>query len=135
MNEDVARERAKQALLDAEQQYQRARIDDYLTRLLRDAAMAEAHRAGLSSREISELLGGTGQPNVVRSRRRARRLEEELVGGLLSPGEAVRLSGLAPRQFIAAVHQGQITPVQPQPGVYVFRAEDVRSLATVSPDE
>jgi hypothetical protein len=129
MNEGVVRERAKFALVEAERQYQRARIDDYLSRLIRDTAMVDAHRAGLSSREISDLLGGIGQPNVVRARRRAESNAGGLAEGLLSPADALRASGLAPGEFIDAVHQGRIEPVQPRPGIHVFRADDVRDLA------
>ncbi|MDQ6614999.1 MAG: hypothetical protein M3083_09670 [Actinomycetota bacterium] len=129
MHQGVVREQAKLALLEAERQYQRARIDDYLTRLIRDRAMVEAHRAGLSSREISDLLGGIGQPNVVRARRRAAGHAGGLADGLLSPADALRASGLAPGDFIDAVRQGRIEPVRPRPGIHVFRADDVRDLA------
>ena len=61
----------RQRLIEAEEEYQRARTDDYVTRLVRDSAIVDAHRAGLSSREISTLVGDIGQPNVVRARRRA----------------------------------------------------------------
>jgi hypothetical protein len=125
------REQATKALLEAEAEYQRAREDDYVTRLIRDAAMVEAHRAGLSSREISDLLGGIGQPNVVRARRRAGDNPAELSKGLLSPAEAVRASGLGPREFVAAVRQGRIRSVEPRPGVRAFRSEEVRRLAKV----
>jgi hypothetical protein len=134
ISEGPARDRAKLALLDAERQYQRARIDDYITRLIRDTAMVEAHRAGLSSREISDLLGGIGQPNVVRARRRAEGHAGGLPDGLLSPVDALRASGLAPREFVDAVRQGRIEPVQPRPGMHVFRADDVKGLADASPD-
>ena len=134
MSEGAVRERAKHALLEAERHYQRARIDDYLTRLIRDTAMVEAHRAGLSSREISDLLGGIGQPNVVRARRRAEGHAGGLADGLLSPADALRASGLTPGAFIDAVRQGQIEPIQPRPGVHVFRVDDVRHLAEASPE-
>ncbi len=52
----------------AEAEYQRARVDDDVTRFIRDSAIVEAHRAGMSSRMISELVGDIGQPNVVRAR-------------------------------------------------------------------
>jgi hypothetical protein len=134
MNEGTVRERAKVALVEAERQYQRARIDDYLSRLIRDTAMVEAHRAGLSSREISDLLGGIGQPNVVRARRRAEGHASDPDDGLLSPAEALRASGLSPREFVDAVRQGRVEPVQPRRGIHVFRAEDVRGLAEASPE-
>ena len=54
----------RQRLIEAEEEYQRARTDDYVTRLVRDSAIVDAHRAGLSSREISTLVGDIGQPNV-----------------------------------------------------------------------
>lgn len=130
--DDGAREAAKTKLVEAEQEYQRARTDDYLTRLVRDSAMVEAHRAGLSSREISELLGGIGQPNVVRARRRAEAQRTAFPEGLLSPTEAVRASGLGVREFVTAVREGKITPVEPSPGVRAFRPEDLRGLAKAS---
>jgi len=125
----ATREEAKAKLLEAEEEYQRARADDYVTRLIRDEAMVEAHRAGLSSREISDLLGGIGQPNVVRARRRATTRREVIPGGLLSPSDAVRASGLRPKEFISAVREGQIRSVEPVPGVLAFRSEDVRGLS------
>lgn len=130
--DEAAREAAKTKLLEAEQEYQRARTDDYLTRLVRDSAMVEAHRAGLSSREISELLGGIGQPNVVRARRRAAAQGGGLPKGLLSPTEAVRASGLGVKEFVTAVREGLIATVEPAPGVRAFRSEDVKGLAEAS---
>ena len=129
---DAAREGATARLLEAEEEYQRARTDDHLTRLIRDAAMVEAHRAGLSSREISDLLGGIGQPNVVRARRRAASRTQVLPEGLLSPADAVRASGLSPKEFVTAVREGKIIPVEPLAGVRAFRPEDVRHLAQAS---
>jgi hypothetical protein len=132
ISNDAAREDARAKLLEAEQEYQRARTDDYVTRLIRDAAMVEAHRAGLSSREISDLLGGIGQPNVVRARRRAASRTQVLPEGLLSPADAVRASGLSPKEFVTAVREGRINPVEPLAGVRAFRPEDVRHLAQAS---
>lgn len=76
-------ETARARLIEAEQEYQRARIDDYVTRLVRGSAIVDAHRAGLSSNEISRLLGNMGQPNVVRARRRALARSEVVPGDLL----------------------------------------------------
>jgi hypothetical protein len=132
ISNDAAREDATAKLLEAEEEYQRARTDDYVTRLIRDAAMVEAHRAGLSSREISDLLGGIGQPNVVRARRRAASRTQVLPEGLLSPADAVRASGLSPKEFVTAVREGRINPVEPLAGVRAFRPEDVRHLAQAS---
>src|ERR1035438_5789690 len=84
----------RQRLIEAEEEYQRARTDDYVTRLVRDSAIVDAHRAGLSSREISTLVGDIGQPNVVRARRRTVTRREVFPAGLLSPADAVRESGL-----------------------------------------
>jgi hypothetical protein len=130
--DETGREAARAKLLEAEQEYQRARADGYVTRLIRDSAMVEAHRAGLSSREISDLLGGIGQPNVVRARRRASAMGQILPEGLLSPAEAVRTSGLSPKDFVAAVREGRISTVEPLPGVRAFRPEEVRRLAKIS---
>jgi hypothetical protein len=119
---------ARVRLVEAEAEYQRTRADDYITRLIRDAAIVEAHRAGLSSREISELVGDIGQPNVVRVRRRAITRREVVPEGLLSPADAVRASGLGPRDFISAVREGRVRPVDLPAGVRAFRVEDIESI-------
>ena len=62
--DDIAE--ARRRLTDAEAEYQRAQSEVYVTRDIRDSAMVEAHRAGVSSSEISQLVGDIGQPNVVR---------------------------------------------------------------------
>jgi hypothetical protein len=103
-----------------------------VTRLIRDSAIVDAHRLGMSSREISELVGDIGQPNVVRARRRAVTRREVVPGGMLGPGDAIREAGLTPAEFIAAVRSGRINPVEVAPGVRAFRVEDVRRLATAS---
>jgi hypothetical protein len=125
---EQAREDARVRLLESEQEYQRARADDYVTRSIRDAAMVDAHRAGLSSNEISDLLGGIGQPNVVRARRRSATRAQVLPDGLLSPVDAVRASGLGPKEFVIAVREGRITAVDLSAGVRAFRSEDVRRI-------
>lgn len=114
--------------MQAEEEYQRARIDDYVTRLVRDSAIVEAHRLGMSSREISSLIGDIGQPNVVRARRRAIARRDVVPGGMLGPGDAVRESGLGPRDFIRAVRTGRIKSVEVTQGVRAFRVEDVEQL-------
>jgi hypothetical protein len=119
---------ARQTLVDAETEYRRALTDDYITRLIRDDAIVEAHRTGLSSREISEIVGDIGQPNVVRARRRAATRREVIPGGLLSPADAVRSSGLPLREFVAAVREGRITPVPLEGGVRAFKPEDAAAL-------
>lgn len=129
---EVAVEDARAKLLEAERAYQRARAEDYVTRLIRDAAMVEAHRAGMSSREISDLLGGIGQPNVVRARRRAVARGQTLPKGLLSPVEAVRESGLTLKEFVLAVRDGRVNLVEPVAGIRAFRSEDVRRLTEAS---
>ncbi len=101
-----------------------------MTRLIRDAAIVEAHRAGLSSREISELVGDIGQPNVVRARRRAVSRREAVPDGLLSPADALRASGLAPKEFITRVRSGRVRPIDLPGGVRAFRKEDVERLRT-----
>ncbi len=82
----------------------------------------------MSSSEISSLIGDIGQPNVVRARRRAVTCREVVPGGMLGPGDAVRESGLTPGEFIAAVRDGRITPVEVAPGVRAFIADDVKRL-------
>jgi hypothetical protein len=69
-----------------------------------------------------------GQPNVVRARRRAATRREVIPGGLLSPADAVRSSGLTLREFVAAVRQGRITPVPLEGGVRAFKPEDAAAL-------
>jgi hypothetical protein len=119
---------AKQRLIEAEEEYQRARTDDYVARLIRDSVIVDAHRAGLSSRAISELVGDIGQPNVVRARRRAVSQSEVVPEGLLSPADALRESGLGPRAFILAVRVGSLATVELPGAVRAFRAEDVARL-------
>lgn len=132
MGEQTDMEAARTRLIEAEQEYQRARVDDYVARLVRDSAMVDAHRAGLSSNEISRLLGDMGQPNVVRARRRAMTRRKVVPGGLLSPADAVRESGLGPREFIEAVRSGRLASVELPGGVRAFRIEDVRRLRSAS---
>jgi hypothetical protein len=121
---------ARERLIEAEAEYQRTRADDYVVRLIRDSAIVDAHRSGLSSREISELIGDIGQPNVVRARRRAVTRREVVPDGLLSPADALRASTLSPREFIKAVRAGRVRPVDLPGGVRAFRAEDIGPLAT-----
>ncbi len=123
---------ARRTLVDAETEYRRALTEDYITRLIRDDAIVEAHRSGLSSREISEIVGDMGQPNVVRARRRAATRREVIPGGLLSPADAVRSSGLPLREFVAAVREGRITPVVLEAGVRAFKPEDAASLGVTT---
>jgi len=125
-NDDV--EGARRRLVEAEAEYQRARSEDYVTRLIRDSAIVDAHRAGLSSREISDLVGDIGQPNVVRARRRAVTRREVVPDGLLSPADALRRSGMSPSEFINAVRVGRLTPVDVQGGVRAFRDEDIEAI-------
>jgi hypothetical protein len=120
---------ARQRLAEAEAEYRKALTDDYITRLIRDDAIVEAHRSGLSSREISEIVGDIGQPNVVRARRRAVTRREILPDGLLSPADAVRASGLNPREFVEAVRTNRIVPVALDGGVRAFKPEDVAGIA------
>lgn len=125
--DDIDSTRAR--LADAEAEYRRALTEDYIIRLIRDDTIVEAHRAGMSSREISEIVGDIGQPNVVRARRRAATRREVIPGGLLSPADSVRESGLSPSDFVSAVRQGRIVPVELEGGVRAFRPEDVRQIA------
>lgn len=119
---------ARERLIEAEEEYQRARTDDYVSRLIRDSAIVDAHRAGLSSRAISELVGNIGQPNVVRARRRAVTRREVVSDGFLSPADALRESGLGPRDFILAVREGRLQAVELPGAVKAFRSEDVARL-------
>lgn len=118
----------RQRLLEAEGAYQRARADDYVSRLIRDSAIVDAHRAGLSSREISGLIGDIGQPNVVRARRRSTARREVVPEGLLSPADALRVSGLRPHAFITLVRNGQLRAVDLPGGVRAFRHEEIERL-------
>ncbi len=119
---------ARRRLVEAEREYQRARTDDYVSRDIRDSAIVNAHRAGLSSREISELVGDIGQPNVVRARRRALTRREVVPDGLLSPADALRFSGLSSKEFITLVRTGRLQPVELPGGVRAFRTEDIQRV-------
>lgn len=125
---DRSRDLARRRLEEAETEYSRTRSEDYVTRVIRDAEIVEAHRAGLSSREISELVGDIGQPNVVRARRRAVTRREMVPDGLLSPADALRLSGMHPKEFITEVRSGRLRAVDLPGGIRAFRKEDVESL-------
>lgn len=127
-NAEESLEDTRHRLVEAESEYQRARSEDYVTRVIRDSAIVEAHRAGMSSSEISELVGDMGQPNVVRARRRAATRREVVPDGLLSPADALRLSGMRPKDFITTVRSGRVRPVDLPGGVRAFRAEDIERL-------
>lgn len=119
---------ARKRLIDAQRAYESARIGEYTARLVRDDAMVEVHRAGLSSRAIGEILGGMDQANVVRARRRAVTRREAVPEGLLSPADALRRSGLSPSALVNAVRRGQINLVAVEGEVRAFRPEDVDAL-------
>jgi len=123
---EIPAEEARRHLIEAEAEYQHARAGDYVALRIRDAAMVEAHRAGLSSREIGELVGDMGQPNVVRARRRALTRSEVIPDGLLSPVDALRDSGMTARDFIAAVRNGEIQTIDLPGGVRAFKVEDIK---------
>ncbi len=125
---DGSRDVARRRLKEAEAEYDRARSEDYVARLIRDSEIVEAHRAGLSSSEISELVGDIGQPNVVRARRRAVTRREMVPEGLLSPADALRMSEMNPREFISEVRSGRLRPVNLPGGVRAFRKEDIEHL-------
>src|SRR5260221_4372391 len=84
----------RQRLVEAEAEYRRARSEDYVSRVIRDAAIVDAHRAGMSSSEISALIGDIGQPNVVRARRLATTPGPAAPRVLPSPAQAVVAPGL-----------------------------------------
>jgi hypothetical protein len=132
MPQPDGRSQAERRLREAQAEYEHARAEDYVAREIRDTAMVEAHRAGLSSREIGSLVGGLDQPNVVRARRRAIMRREVMPDGLLSPTEALRLSSLSATEFITAVRTGRIRSVEVYRGVYAFRPEEVRALSTTA---
>ena len=123
---------AKKRLIEAEEEYQRARADDYVAGLIWDSVIVDARRAGLSSRAISELIGDIGQPNVERARQRAVTRREVVPEGLLSPADALRASGLGPRSFILAVRAGTLASVEVHGATRAFRAEDVARLRSAS---
>ena len=123
----------RQRLVEAEAEYRRARSEDYVSRVIRDAAIVDAHRAGMSSSEISTLIGDIGQANVVRARRRATTRRPAAPGDLLSPADALRASGLTPGEFITAVREGRLRPVDIGGGASAFRPEDVAALRTTTP--
>ena len=123
----------RERLVGAEAEYRRARSEDYVARVIRDAAIVDAHRAGMSSSEISALIGDIGQANVVRARRRATTRRLATPADLLSPADAVRASGLTPGEFITAVRDGRLRPVDVGGGASAFRPEDVNALRTTAP--
>ena len=122
----------RQRLAEAEGEYRRTQTEDYVVRLVRDATIVDAHRGGMSSREISALVGDIGQPNVVRTRRRAITRRDVVPHGLLDPADAVRASGMGPAAFISAVRDGRIKPRDLADGLKAFRAEDVEGLAATA---
>ena len=115
-------------LIEAEHEYRRTRADDYVARVIRDALIVEAHRAGMSSKEISGLVGDIGQPNVVRARRRAITRREVVPDGMLPPDEALEVSGLRPAEFMGAIREERIALAEAGSGVWAFRPEDVKAL-------
>lgn len=116
-----ALEEARQKLIEAEDEYRRSPAD-YVAMIIRDSAVVEAHRRGMSTDEIRELVPDLGD------RRRAVTRREAVPGGFLSPAEAVSVSGLGPRAFVAAVRDGRIQPVEVSPGILAFRPEDIDDL-------
>jgi len=119
---------ARRRVVEAEREYQRD-PEDYITRKVRDATVVDAYRNGLlSSRELSDLVKDLGRRNVVGLQRRAITRRDVVPGGMLDPADALRASGLDPRDFILAVREGRIRPVEVGGGVRAFRAEDVDHL-------
>ena len=119
-------------LIEAEAAYRRARRDEYIARQIRDEAIVDGHRAGLSSREIGALVGGMDQANVVRARRRASARRADVPAGALGPADAVRRSGLTLLEFVEAVRAGTIEPLSIGTETRVFRPEDVDALRAAS---
>jgi len=52
--------------------------------------------------------------------------------GSLSTFDALRESGLSPREFILAVHEGRLRAVKLAGGVRAFHTEEVRRLRSAS---
>lgn len=126
---------AKKRLIEAQRAYESARKGEHAARLVRDDAMVEAHRSGLSSRAIGDILGGMDQANVVRARRRALTRRDAVPDGLLSPSDALRRSGLTPSAFVNAVRRGRIEPVAVEGEIRAFRPEDVDALQRSAEDK
>jgi len=127
---DAIRDAARAALIEAESEYQRTRYDDYVARIIRDASIVKAHRAGVSQKEISRLVGDMGQPNVARVQRREQQRaitrREVVPDGMLAPDDALERSGLGPADFMRAVRDGRLRPKPTgYPGVWAFLPEDV----------
>jgi hypothetical protein len=101
--------------VEAQAEFQRAQ-GEYVARQVRDSAVVDAVRAGVSTHEIKDLV-----PDLTRAVTRRNRVP----GVLLSPTDALRLSGLTARQFLDAVRAGRISPVQLPGDVRAFRPEDV----------
>ena len=64
--------------------------------------------------------------------RRAVTRREVVPDGLLSPADALRASGLAPKEFITSVRTGRVRPIDLPGGVRAFRKEDVERLRTTA---
>lgn len=119
-------------LIEAEREYRQTKDEDYVIRVIRNSMIVRAHRGGLHQREISELVGDMGQPNVARTVKRERAITRHdlLPGGMLAPDDALDRSGLSPSSFMRAVRQGHLQPKPTgYPGVLAFLPEDVRALA------
>lgn len=119
-------EEARRQLIEAEDEYRRSPTGDYVTMVIRDSAVVEAHRRGMSTDEIRKLVPDLGD------RHRAVTRREVVPGGFLSPAEAVRVSRLGPRAFVTAVRDGRIQPVEVFPGVLAFRPEDIDGLRSTA---
>jgi hypothetical protein len=114
------------ALIEAEYEYQDTRTYDYIARVIRDGLIVNAHRGGISQKEISALVGDIGQPNVARAQRRAITRRDVVPGGMLAADDAQERSGLSPAAFMSAVRAGRIQPrLTGSPGVWAFNPEDV----------
>jgi hypothetical protein len=127
---DAIRDAARAALIEAESEYQRTRYDDYVARIIRDASIVKAHRAGIPQKEISKLVGDMGQPNVARVQRREQQRtftrRDVVAGGMLAPDDALERSGLGPADFMRAVRDGRLQPKSTgYTGVWAFLPEDV----------
>lgn len=118
---ETGKEERCSRLIKAERIFQAERT--YTTRLIRDAAIIDAHREGVSASTIAHLVDMSGEDD-----RRSPSRREVVPEGLLNPADAIRRSGLRPAQFVAAVREGRVTPVDLWGGVRAFRVEDIDHL-------
>jgi len=110
-------EDARRRLEEAERLL-RACPDDYVLRRLRNGAVVDALRAGVSQEVVTEIADDLGSFARV----------EVVPGGLLGPADTIRRSGLDPEAFVEAVRSGRLPVVDLPGGVRAFGVHEVDAL-------